>query len=164
MRLAAAEEGVRRVKNLVVYFSRKGRVAAYARERAQELGADVLELRTPEHTGGILGFWWCGRFGMHRWPMTLLPCEQDVADYDHVLVCTPMWVFSVSAPVRAFLAQNAGRFHSVEYAVVHFSRFPMRVRRIARTMDALCGAKHTRATSVCCPWGLRLCVKEYDGE
>ncbi len=151
------------MSTLVVYFSRKGRVAAYARERAAALGAELLELRTPERTAGILGFWWCGRFGMHRWPMPLMPYAQNVADYDHVLVCAPMWVFSVCAPVRAFLMENVGRFRSVEYAVLHFSRFPMRLGRTARTMDALCGAQHTAVTSVCCPWGLRLCTRRYAG-
>ena len=59
------------MKTLVVYFSRKGYVACFAREKAEEMKADLLEIKTTERTKGILGFWWCGRFGMHRWGMPL---------------------------------------------------------------------------------------------
>lgn len=72
------------MRELVVYFSRKGYVEKLALAKAAALGADVVKLETTERTQGILGFWWCGRFGMHRWEMALKPLTVDVATYDRV--------------------------------------------------------------------------------
>ena len=56
---------------LVVYFSRMGYVREKALEEANRIGADVYEIRSTERTEGTLGFWWCGRYGMHRWEMPI---------------------------------------------------------------------------------------------
>lgn len=140
------------MRTLVVYFSRKGYVRRAAARLAAQRGADLMELTTPERTRGILGFWWCGRFGMHRWGMPLDPLTADPSAYDHVVVCSPVWVFSVAAPVRTFLQASAGRIQSAEYVLVHFS-FPMRCASIVAEMDRLLGLRHTRCTSIVCQWG-----------
>ena len=54
---------------LVVYFSRMGYTKRTAYEAADALGANIYEIKATERTEGTLGFWWCGRYGMHRWPM-----------------------------------------------------------------------------------------------
>lgn len=51
---------------LIVYFSRMGYVRHYAYELKQKCNADIYEVKSTERTEGTLGFWWCGRFGMHR--------------------------------------------------------------------------------------------------
>lgn len=55
-------------KRLVVYFSRMGYVRRKAFEEAARTGAEVYEIQSAERTEGTLGFWWCGRYAMHRWP------------------------------------------------------------------------------------------------
>ena len=30
------------------------------------------------------GFWWCGRYGMHRWDMPIVPITVDLARFSHV--------------------------------------------------------------------------------
>ena len=60
-------------RRLVVYFSRMGYVRKMAYEAADRTGAEIYEIMSTERTAGTLGFWWCGRYGMHRWPMPIVP-------------------------------------------------------------------------------------------
>ena len=36
---------------------------------ALEEKAKIYEIKTSEKIDGELGFWWCGRFAMHKWGM-----------------------------------------------------------------------------------------------
>jgi len=87
---------------------------------ADNEGADILELETPERTKGNLGFWWCGRFGMHKWGMPLKELKLDPVKYDLVIICSPTWVFSVSAPVREFCKMYSGKLKSDRFHLLHF--------------------------------------------
>lgn len=149
------------MSTLVVYFSRKGRTRRVAEALAKRERADIWELTTPEHTGGWLGFWWCGRFAMHRWPMAVDPVGADVASYDKVIVCSPVWVFGACAPVWAFLRTYAGQVRAADYVLVHFS-LPMRYDRTAAAMDGALGVKHGRLLSVAAPWGRLWRYRLYD--
>ena len=93
-------------KTLVVYFSRLNYTKKIAYERANAERAAVIELKTTERTAGTLGFWWCGRFGMHRWQMQTLALNVDLAAYDKIILVTPVWVFRMCAPMRDFVVKN----------------------------------------------------------
>ena len=66
---------------LVVYFSRRGYTKKIAYEKANEIGANIIELKTKEKTDGTLGFWWCGRFGMHKWRMDIENININIKKY-----------------------------------------------------------------------------------
>lgn len=136
---------------LVVYFSRMGYVKKLALETANRTGAQVYEIKATERTQGTLGFWWCGRFAMHRWQMPIQRVDLDLTVYDHVTICTPIWVFSLAAPVRSFCAQASGKIKEADYILVHHTKGTY--KNAAREMDALLGLTHTRSTSVRCHTG-----------
>lgn len=136
---------------LVVYFSRMGYVKKLALEAANRTGAQVYEIKATERTQGTLGFWWCGRFAMHRWQMPIQRLDLDLTAYDHVTICTPIWVFSLAAPVRSFCAQASGKIKEADYILVHHTKGTY--KNVAREMDALLGLTHTRSTSVRCHTG-----------
>ena len=136
---------------LVVYFSRMGYVKKLALETANRTGAQVYEIKATERTQGTLGFWWCGRFAMHRWQMPIQRVDLDLTAYDHVTICTPIWVFSLAAPVRSFCAQASGKIKEADYILVHHIKGTY--KNAAREMDALLCLTHTRSTSVRCHTG-----------
>ncbi len=138
-------------RRLVVYFSRMGYVKKLAYEIAEKTGAAVYEIRSTERTEGTLGFWWCGRFGMHRWDMPIRPIDVDLSAFEHVTVCAPIWVFALAAPVRAFCRQAAGQIREADYLLVHHTSG--RCESAAREMDRLLGLKHTALRSVQCKVG-----------
>ena len=138
-------------KRLVVYFSRMGYVKRQAMEEANRTGAVLYEIRAAERTEGTLGFWWCGRYGMHRWAMPIEPITVDVTQYDHVTICSPIWVFALAAPVRSFCQQASGKIKEVDYILVHHQN--SRYENAAKEMDTLLGIQHTRLRSIRCRVG-----------
>ena len=114
----------------------------------------MFELRTSERTEGTLGFWWCGRFGMHRWGMPLKALPERLEDYDHVTICSPIGVFDLAAPVRAFCRQAAGRIREADYVRVHSQK--LRYARVADEMDAMLGLRRTGLRSICFRRGRRV--------
>ncbi len=144
-------------KHLVVYFSRMGYGKKLAYELAEQTGAEVFEIRSTERTEGTLGFWWCGRYGMHRWDMPIEPIPENLEKYDRVTICAPIWVFHLAAPVRTFCRQAAGKIRQVDYILVHHNDSPY--ENAAREMDGLLGLTHTALRSVRCRTGRYKTVK-----
>ncbi len=138
-------------KRLVVFFSRMGYVRKLAYEEANRSGAETYEVKSPERTEGTLGFWWCGRYGMHKWQMPIEPVSVSLADYEHVTICTPIWVFSVAVPMRSFCVQAAGKIKEADYILVHHQGSTY--KSAADEMDALLGLERTGLRSVQCRKG-----------
>ena len=138
-------------KRLVVFFSRMGYVRKIAYQEANRSGAALYEVKSSERTDGTLGFWWCGRYGMHKWEMPIEPISVELAYYDHVTICTPIWVFSLAAPMRRFCAQAAGKIKEVDYILVHHQGSIY--KNAADEMDRLLELKHTDFRSVRCRKG-----------
>ena len=138
-------------KRLVVFFSRMGYVRKLAYEEANRSGAMLYEVKSTERTEGTPGFWWCGRYGMHRWEMPIESVSVELSVYDHVTVCTPIWVFSVAAPMRSFCAQAAGKLKETDYILVHHQSSVY--ENAADEMDRLLGLKRTGLRSVRCRKG-----------
>ena len=138
-------------KALVVYFSRMGYVKKQAYEAANRTGAVICEIKAAERTEGTLGFWWCGRYGMHRWAMPIQTPDADPAEFEHVTIVTPVWVFAIAAPVREFCRRFAGRIREVDYIVVHHMN--ARFDSAAEEMDTLLKTKHTAFVSIRCRTG-----------
>ena len=150
-------------RTLVVYFSRRGYVKKHAYEQAQACGGDLCELTTPERTAGFLGFAWCGRFAMHCWPMPLQPVTADVSRYERVILCAPIWAFSLCAPMRAFAQQSAGKVKRAEYVLVHYSSL-CTVAPAVQELDGLLGVTHERATDVLCHCGQAVRIRALDAK
>ena len=138
-------------RRLVVYFSRMGYVRQQAYAEAQRTGAALYEIHAAERTEGTLGFWWCGRYGMHRWAMPIQPLTLDLSAYDHVTICAPIWVFALAAPVRAFCRQAAGQIREADYLLVHHTGGVY--ANAAAEMDSLLGIAHTGLRSIQCRMG-----------
>jgi len=138
-------------KRLVVYFSRMGYVRRQAYEEANRTGAEIYEIKSTELTEGTLGFWWCGRFGMHRWQMPIEPVGIDLSAYEHVTICSPIWVFALAAPVRDFCHKAAGKIREADYILVHHTNG--KYGNAAREMDGLLGITHTDFRSIRCRCG-----------
>ena len=108
---------------IVVYFSRKGYTKKIAYEKANEQTACILRLTTKERTSGDLGFWWCGRFAMHKWQMSINEVDLDLSKFNKVIIVTPIWVFRMSAPVRDFIVKYQAELSQKEVTMVfnHFN-------------------------------------------
>jgi len=76
----------------------------------------------------------------------------DLMRYDHVTICSPIWVFALAAPVRSFCRQASGKIKEVDYILVHHQN--SRYENAAQEMDALLGINHTQLRSIRCRKGV----------
>lgn len=145
---------------LVVYFSRMGYVKKLAYEKANQTGADILQIKSTEKTDKTSGFWWCGRFAMHKWDMPIEHINVDLSSYAHITICTPIWVFNICAPIRTFCKTASGKIKSADYILVHFSN--MSFLNAAVEMDKLLGLQDSPTVSVCSRCGRIVRAKSTD--
>lgn len=106
---------------VVIYFSRKGYTRKIAYRIADKTKASIQSLKTKERTEGDIGFFWCGRFAMHRWPMETenIPLDERIRK---VILVTPIWVFRMSSPMRDFILRNQEYLKKRE-TVIYFNHF-----------------------------------------
>lgn len=134
-------------EQLVVYFSRMGYTKKVAYEQANLTGAHLYEIHATERTEGTLGFWWCGRFGMHRWEMPIEPMNIDFEKYSKITICTPIWVFHICGPILSFCKYAKGKIQKAEYMLVHYQKSDYANEIDA--LDTLLDIHAEKATSIC---------------
>ncbi len=142
---------------LVVYFSRLGYTKMVAYSKANKLKADILRLETDELTENTKGFWWCGRFGMLKWRMSIKDIDIDIKKYKNVIIVSPIWVFSVAAPIRDFCYKYSRDINNVQYIFVHFMNSSF--KNVADEVDKILNKKRDAFTSVCMRFGN---IKKYE--
>lgn len=84
--------------------------------------------------------------------MPIEPLEVDLSVYDRVTICTPIWAFSLSAPVREFCKQAAGKIKKVDYVLVHHTKG--QYKSVSQEMDRILGITHSSCVNVCCRKGV----------
>ena len=104
------------MKTLVVYYSRTGHTDQLAKEIAARCGADIEKINDDgiDRSGlwGYLRSGWQALFGatppIHR-------AAHNPAHYDLVVIGTPVWNWSLAAPVRTYAVRHASQFKRVAF-------------------------------------------------
>lgn len=96
-------------KTLIVYHSRTGHTRRIARHLADRLGADLDEIRIVQPMHGVLGYAACAIEAMAGLAPALRPMRHRPADYDLIIVGTPVWFWNLSSPVRSWLENFGSR-------------------------------------------------------
>ncbi len=143
---------------LVAYFSRLGYTRRIAYQKANELGAELYEITTPERTAGFIGFAWLGRFGMHKWAMPVNDVAADISKYKKVVIVTPVHVFTAAPPVKGLCEACRGKLKAVEYVSVHYSKCGF--SGVFREMDKALQIKAYGCESIVCRYGRVVSAKK----
>lgn len=93
-------------KTLIVYYSRTGNTRKVAEALQKELGCDIEEIQSVKSYAGPIGWILAGKEGSKRTNAKIKPAVKNPADYDLVILGTPIWAWNISSPVRAYLAMN----------------------------------------------------------
>lgn len=94
------------MKALVVFYSRTGNTRRVAQEIMSMFPCDGEELRDQVKRTGFTGYMRSGRQSMRKEPVQLDAMVKDIKNYDLVIIGTPIWAFTMSAPIRTFLEQH----------------------------------------------------------
>ncbi len=136
---------------IVVYFSRMGYTRKIAYEIANQECSDIIEIKTKEKTDGTIGFWWCGRYGMHKWNMDIESIDINLKEYDKVIIVSPIWVFSICAPIRDFCYKYGKDINEVTYVFTHFMKTKFNI--VAHELDKILNKKRSEFISICIRFG-----------
>lgn len=103
------------MKILLAYYSRTGVTRKVAEYIAGKVNAEVEEIKDTVNRQGVLGYLFAGRDGMKRRLTKLEAIKLNPADFDLVIVGTPIWSWNMSAPVRTYLENNKTKFNQVAF-------------------------------------------------
>ena len=103
------------MKTLIVFYSRTGCTRMAAQALAVQLGADMEELKETADRSGPMGYLSGGRDAMQKRPAVLLPTARQPADYDLVIIGTPVWAFTMCPAVRTWLLREAAHIRRAAF-------------------------------------------------
>jgi flavodoxin len=102
-------------KYLVVYYSRTGVTQRLGDAIAEVLGARHEAIVDRKDRSGPLGFMSGGKDALLGKATGIEPIKNDPAQYDLVLIGTPVWAGTVTPAVRSYLAAEADRLPQVAF-------------------------------------------------
>jgi flavodoxin len=102
-------------KVLVVYYSRTGATRRLAEALASALQADIEPITDRKNRSGIFGYLHSVAESLQKRGASIEPMKTDPKSYDLVVIGTPVWAWSVSSPVRSYLAAYRERLPEVAF-------------------------------------------------
>jgi menaquinone-dependent protoporphyrinogen IX oxidase len=124
-------------KILVIYYSRSENTHRLAEAIARALGnCDLERIRDTVRRDGVRGYLRSGRQAFFEQEVELLPLEHPPANYDLVVVGTPIWNWSLSAPVRSLLQKERNRWKQVAFFLTYETSGK---RRVFSQMQSIVG-------------------------
>ena len=92
----------------VVFYSLEGHTKYLAEQLSERLGADLFQIHPKRKypIKGFLKFYRAGRDASLKWKVALQPPIPELESYGLVLLCTPIWAETTSAPMYSFLKQT----------------------------------------------------------
>ena len=94
------------MKSLVVYYTRTGNSRFVAETIAAEVGADIEEVVDLKKRSGILGYLGGGRDARQGKETEIAPIKKSPADYQLVIVGTPIWAGKPTPAITTYLKKN----------------------------------------------------------
>ncbi len=94
------------MKCIVVYYTRTGKTRFVAETVAAELGADLEEIVDLKKREGKLGWIIGGKDASQKKLTEIAPLKRSPADYDLVVLGTPIWAWAPTPAVRTYINQN----------------------------------------------------------
>lgn len=94
------------MKSLVVYYTRTGKTKFVAEAIAAQLGADIEEVIDLKKRQGKIGWIMGGKDATRKSFTKIAPTKNALADYDLIVIGTPIWAWSPTPAIRTYISQN----------------------------------------------------------
>jgi flavodoxin len=123
---------------LLAFYSRSGTTRKVAEKLEQVLGCDVEEIFDSKRRSGVWGFIVSGFDATFSKLTVIRPVEHDPSAYDLVIVGSPAWNRSVSAPIRTYLTQYKNGLKDVAF---FYTGGDLRNKKVFQQMEDICGKR-----------------------
>ncbi|MCU0607030.1 MAG: flavodoxin [Candidatus Edwardsbacteria bacterium] len=97
------------MKILVAYYSRTGTTKRVCEELAAAVGADIEQITDTKKRSGVFGYLGGGRDAVRKSQTVIGPLKHDPAQYDLVVLASPVWGAHIAPALRTYLAQHKGK-------------------------------------------------------
>ena len=101
------------MKILVTYYSRTRVTAGVANEIVQKLNCDIEEIKDTKNRSGAIRYFTSIIDAIRRIPTEIEPIKKNPADYDLVIVGTPVWASTMANPILTYLKENKDKFKEI---------------------------------------------------
>jgi menaquinone-dependent protoporphyrinogen IX oxidase len=102
-------------KILVIFYSRSGTTRRIATALSATLGGNIEEIVEGRSRDGFFGYCRSVIEARRKQLPNIRPARNDPSSFDLVVIGTPVWGWSVSSPVRAYLTANKDRLPAVAF-------------------------------------------------
>ena len=123
-------------KTLIAYHSRSAYTRRVAEALAKRLGAELDEISVVRERPGPLGYVRCALEALGEVAPSIRMPERDPAEYDLVVIGTPVWFWSLSSPVRSYVLEERRKFKRVAFFCTMGSSG---AERVFADLAGLCG-------------------------
>lgn len=103
------------MKTLVIYFSRTGHTQKIAEAIAANYGSDIEQIREVNDRFGVSKYLAAGRDAIFKRLGSIQPTDKDPAQYDLIILGTPIWAWNVTPPMRAYIAGHKSKLNQVAF-------------------------------------------------
>ena len=102
-------------KILIVYYSRTGTTRIVAEHLSRVMKCDLEAIAETGDRNGVLGYWRSIIEARRQSHPPITAPRKDPSQYDLVIVGTPVWAWSVSSPIRSYLAASRGKLPEMAF-------------------------------------------------
>lgn len=95
-----------KMKSLVVYYSRTGNAKFVAQTIPEQLESEIEEIKDLKSREGTLGWISAGRDATQGKQAQIAETTKNPADFDLIILGTPVWAWSPTPAIRAYIAKN----------------------------------------------------------
>jgi flavodoxin len=125
-------------KILIVFFSRTGTTRRVAEGIHRKIGGEFIEVTTRHYPRGFKGYFRAGFDAALGRAVPIQSKSPSVPSYDWIIVGTPVWDASVSAPIRTYLSQSLPHTKHFAFFLTHGGSG---AQRVFQQMESLCGKR-----------------------
>ncbi len=109
------------MKCLIVYYSRTGKNRKIAELIKEKIGGDVEEIIDLKNRRGFIGWIRSGKDAFLSRDTNIRPSNNDPANYDLIIIGTPVWAGNLTPAVRKYLKDYHDKIKS--YSLFSVSGF-----------------------------------------
>lgn len=104
-------------KSLVVYYSKTGHTEKIAKDIASGLNADIEKIIDKKKRTGFFGFIFGGRDAMKKRLTDIEPVKKNPANYNLVILGTPVWAGNITPAVRTYIHMNKAKLKKTAFII-----------------------------------------------
>ena len=104
---------------LVVFYSRTGMTRKVGETIARHLKADKEEIYDTNNRKGFFGYLSAGMDAFLKRETEIFNYSKDPANYDLVIIGTPIWSLGISPAIRTYVMRNKSKFKKVAFFCSH---------------------------------------------